>query len=306
MADLEAVRSRFQAALDALVAKAEKDPYILALVLIGSLSHDVVWERSDIDLYVVTQEMKVQKPMLTLTEEDVTIHAHLCTRSAFRRVLEGSLGSGFMHSTLSKGTLIYCADETLEELFAERRRFGERDREVRLLTSAAGALYMTTKAQKWYITRKDVEYTFFWIMKSVDSLAAIELAWRHEIAGREVIQPALRLNPEFFRAIYTDLIHGPKTRETVGAALERIETYLLERAPVMFRPIYDYLREAGGPRSNGEIDDYFQKNMNAAVTDICEWMADHRLIDRVSRPVRLTEKSRVSFEEAAYYYDGDA
>ena len=36
-----------------------------------------------------------------------------------------------------------------------------------------------------------------------------------------------------------------------------------------------------------------------------EWLADKGVIQKVSAPARLHEKSRVVVDEAAYYYDGD-
>ena len=53
MADHSA-RQTFTAALDALVAQVRQDRSILAAILCGSLSHDTVWAKSDIDLVLVT------------------------------------------------------------------------------------------------------------------------------------------------------------------------------------------------------------------------------------------------------------
>jgi hypothetical protein len=36
---------------------------------------------------------------------------------------------------------------------------------------------------------------------------------------------------------------------------------------------------------------------------VYEWLADHDIIEKLSSPVRLTRKSRVTVEEPAYYYD---
>ncbi len=36
-----------------------------------------------------------------------------------------------------------------------------------------------------------------------------------------------------------------------------------------------------------------------------EWLADKNILAKVSAPLRLTEKSRVTVDEAAYYYDGE-
>ena len=85
------------------------------------------------------------------------------------------------------------------------------------------------KAEKWFHVKQDLDYSFLWIMRCLDGLAAIEVLTQGEITGREVIQQALPYNPEFFRAVYTDLIHGKKTPEVIQAALQRIHGYMRER-----------------------------------------------------------------------------
>ena len=70
------VRHQFTAALDALVSEIKKDRSILAVVLCGSLSHDTVWEKSDIDLVLVTIDEKQLKPRdLSLYADGVNVHA---------------------------------------------------------------------------------------------------------------------------------------------------------------------------------------------------------------------------------------
>src|SRR6266581_1286178 len=48
----------YNEALESLVAKLKQDRYVLAAILYGSLSHDQVWEKSDIDLMIVGREEK--------------------------------------------------------------------------------------------------------------------------------------------------------------------------------------------------------------------------------------------------------
>jgi predicted nucleotidyltransferase len=48
------VESRFTQALDALVERVKKDRSVVAAILCGSLSHDKVWAKSDIDLVLLT------------------------------------------------------------------------------------------------------------------------------------------------------------------------------------------------------------------------------------------------------------
>jgi predicted nucleotidyltransferase len=300
----EVVQARFQLALDTLVNKLKQDPYVLAAVLVGSMSHDVVWEKSDIDLCVVTQEVKIRYSGLNLTEESVNIHAYMVTRSQFKGQIEGSVGGSFMHSMLSKGTLLFTHDETIRALFDSRFRFGALDRQIQLLHHAASAIPTLYKADKWLTVRNDLDYCAFYLLMCVNQIAAIETVLNGEIVGREVLQQALKFNPDLFKAIYSDLLRGDNTQESLRTAIDTINGYIMRHASHIFKPLLDYLAESGSLRSATEISDYFSKQMQVeGVDSACEWLADENVIRKVSSPVRLTEKSRVSVEETAYYYD---
>ena len=302
----EQIRTRYDEALNSVVECARADSTVLAVILVGSLAYDVVWERSDIDLCLVVQEGKHKKTSICLTERDVTIHASIVTRSALKRLLEGALQGSFMNSLMSKGRIVFSRDETIDDLYESRGRLGERDRGIKMLQSAVEVIWSLSKAHKWLQARKDPYYSFFWIMKCLDSLASIEATWHGEIATREVVQQALRLNPVVFEPLYTELISGPKTLETIGAALQQIDSYLMERTPVLFETIFSYLADAGAPRSATEIDDHFSANWSSgSASAACEWLADMGQIQRLSVPARITDRSRVDFQEAAYYFDAD-
>src|SRR5580693_3696677 len=102
--DQPAIQQRFSAALDALIDRAKADRSILAVMLCGSLSHDVVWEKSDIDLMFVTVDEKHTKTSdLPLYADGVNVHALLVPRADFRKMVDGSLQHSFVHSFLSKG-----------------------------------------------------------------------------------------------------------------------------------------------------------------------------------------------------------
>jgi hypothetical protein len=300
------IQQRYEQALEALVEKVKQDQTILAAILLGSLSYDVVWEKSDIDLVLVRQEGKQKNGGYSLVEAGINVHAIMTTRSEFKRMMEGSLQSSFMHSTLNRGRLLFTRDEMIRDLFEKSEQVGARDREIQLLRAGSWVLPSLAKAEKWFHVKQDLCYSFVWIMKCLDGLATIEVISHGEVTGREVILQALPHNPQFFHAIYTDLIHGEKTSEAIGAALDRINGYLRERIPLIFRPVLEYLAEANGIRSSTEINHYFSNQMNLqGVDSVCEWLADEDVIQKLSSPLRLTDKSRVDVEEAAYYYEGE-
>ena len=301
------VKKRFTEALDDLIAQVKRDRSILAAILCGSLAHDVVWENSDIDLALITiDDKKVEAASLALYAGGLNVHAFLMPRAEFRKTVEGAVGNSFTHSLLAKGTLLYTHDETIAHLCARLREIGERDRQVALLAAATTALPSVYKAHKWFITRGDLDYTALWILYAANSLARVEVIGAHLLADREVMIEALKLNPAFFKTVYSDLLNTKKTRITVQEALDAMDAYLAQRAETLFRPVLDYLREAAEARSSSEIDAWFRRHFDVAcVSAACEYLADRGLIGKVSTPVQITKKSNVTVEELAFVYLGE-
>jgi predicted nucleotidyltransferase len=302
--ETQRVHRQFTAALDALVTQLQEDRSVLAAILCGSLAHDMVWAKSDIDLVLVTIDDKKTETTKTraLYADGVNVHAWLMTRAAFRRVVEGAVRNTFVHSFLTKGRLLYTHDETIANMFAGLTSMGERDRQMELLRAASDALPCLYKAHKFLITRGDLEYTSFWILSAATCLARIEVIEAGLLADREVIPQAAKLNPAFFGIVYSRLLNEKKTRKTVEAALDAADGYVAARAPTVFAPIIDHLAEVGEPRSATEIEYYFERNYDVGgVMTACEYLADQGLIGKAAVSVRLTKRSTVDVEELAFF-----
>lgn len=301
---MTATHERFNAALEALIGQIKRDKSILAAILCGSLSYDKVWDKSDIDLVLVTiDDNKPTGEGLALYADGINVHALTMPRAAFRKTVEGSIRNSFQHSFLAKGRLLYTHDESIAALCEQLQSIGERDIQIQLLNAAGHALAPVYKAHKWLRTRGDLEYTALWILYAATPLAKVEVLGARLLADREVIPQAVKLNPAFFKVIYTDLMNTKKTAKNVQAALTAIDEYLAKRAAKLFAPVIDYLSEVGEARSATEIEDHFQRNFGiGGVTGACEYLADQGLIGKASLPVRLTKKSNVDVEELAFFH----
>jgi hypothetical protein len=300
----QSIQKKFTDALDELVEQVKGDRSILAAILCGSLSHDTVWAKSDIDLALVTiDDKKVESASLALNAGGVNVHAFLMPRAEFRKTVEAAVHNSFMHSLLAKGRLLYTHDETIAALCARLHEIGDRDTQLQLLGAATHALTSIYKAHKWFITRGDLDYTALWILYAATPLARIEVIGARLLADREVIPQAMKLNPAFFGTIYTDMLNGKKTKKNVQAALDAIDRYVAERTANLFGPLLDHLREVGEARSATEIEAHFKRNFNIeGVTTACEYLSDQGLIAKVSTPVLLTKKSNVVVQELAFVH----
>ncbi len=304
---IQSIQQTFTAALDTLVAELKADRTVLAAVLCGSLSHDTVWEKSDIDLMLVTVDDRAatreRAGVVSLNADGVNIHAWLVQRAEFRKIVEGAIQNSFLHALLVKGRLLYTHDPTIADLCATLGKLGDRDRQLQRFRAATHVLPSMYKARKWFVTRGDLDYTALWILYTATPLAQIEVIGAGQIAHREVIPQALKVNPALFKIVYTDLLNTPKTKARVQAALTTVESYIAERSKTLFAPVIDYLREVGDARSCTEIDAHFERNFDVGgVSLACEYLADEGLIGKASTPVRLTKKSNIDVQELAFFY----
>jgi hypothetical protein len=73
----------------------------------------------------------------------------------------------------------------------------------------------------------------------------------------------------------------------------------------LFGPVLDYLREQGGVVTSSEIETHFKTQVQGEhLSGVYEWLAFKGVVQKVPSPVRLTQRSSVTLDEAAYYYDG--
>ena len=313
----DVIEQQYHEAVDALVEKVQKDSYVLAAIVAGSFSYAQVWEKSDLDVELIGRDaIRPTQSFFSLVENGVNIHASITPRNAFKQNIESAQQGSFMHSYFSHSTLLFSRDDSIQEWYdknANLDNIGERDRQFQLLNVVASTLPSLVYAEKQFYVNKDWLTCFLTLLNVVQGLARIEVLLNDEIPAREVIQPALRYNPDFFNHVYTDLLNCEKNETVIQEALDAINGYLDARQFV-FQPVLDYLAEQKAPRSVTELNadlgrglhdsEGFPEFDDESLDMVCQWLAWKGIIRQVAMPMKLTAKSQIAVEEPAYYYDG--
>ena len=311
MPSQDVIEQQYQEAVDALVEKVQKDPYVLAAIVAGSFSYAQVWEKSDLDVEIIGKDaIRPTQSFFSLVENGVNIHANITPRNAFKQNIESAQQGSFMHSYFSHSTLLFSHDASIQEWYdknANRDNIGERDKQFQLLNVITSTLPSLVYAEKQFYVNKDCLTCFLSLLNVVLGLARIEVLLNNEIPAREVIQPALRYNPDFFNRVYTDLINCEKNEGVIQDALDAVHTYLDERQ-FIFQPVLDYLAEQKAPLAitelNADLGRGLHDDSEESLSLVCQWLTWKGIIRQVSMPLKLTAKSQIAVEEPAYYYDG--
>ena len=307
------IHAQIHQAVENLTDTLAQDMYVVAAILTNNLAKDNVWEKTAVHITLILRDgTKFKQKQYQLIEEGIPILVQLHTRSDYRKMLDRTLQGSTLHSILAESRILFSKDSLLsvdgDANFTigdpSCLQVGERDKHSQLLNAAAFATTVLAKAEKWFHLKQDFDYTFLYLTYMVRQLACIEVLMHGETPRRKVIYQALDHNPDFFNAVFTELLDKRKDEAMLREALEQVDMYLEDNLQVLFKPLLDFLEESGEERTITDIYTHFGRR-HLAFELACEWLAQKGVIEQYSAPVRLTKDSKVSVEEPAYYYDAN-
>ncbi len=303
------IKKRYNSALEKFIEKVRRDSNIIAAFSYGSITNDNLWEKSDIDIWLISKEnSKKVYEQYSLVEDDIDFQVELYSRNYFIELVDSPQNQNFFRTVLNESKLLFSTDETIEKLFNGDKFLGDRDKEENLLKSAIYGIICVKKAEKLLLVEEELVDGFSLIQKLVCYIACIEISLNNEFRGREVISQGLKLNPDFFNCTYMTLIKNEVTILSLVKILELCKEYIEERKDVLFHPIVRWMKEEGEIRGVSMINEYLKKKYNISndgneLTDTYNWLAERDVLIKVSESIKLMDKSKVTFEEAAYYYN---
>ncbi len=301
-ADVERSRvlADYQSAIDELTKKMEQDEYVLNFMLAGSLSYDTVWEKSDIDVMIVTRDEPYSRRRV-FVEKDVFIEGEVVTRDYFRkgthRVKDGSI----FHSYFSMSKLLVSRDDTILDFYEDVQNIGSRDVEDLLFLNYMFCKDLINKAHKALYVKDDPHFALNFMMSGIRRMANIEVLLNRTIPLRESTVQALKFNPEFFKTIFTDMVHTPvKTWDVMNGVLEKMENYLDDHLKSFVQPVLRLL-EKEEEMTHYDIKEHFS-DIQLPI-DLREFI-ERGFLRQTETPFHLTKKSTAEMVQPAYQIPG--
>ncbi len=241
----------------------------IAAYLLGSASHDKLWEWSDIQIAVILDDGYRGKPCYTLLEDGMCVVLNVYTLTAFKEFTGTMRADDFMWKAFSKCTKIFSKDLMLDEWMEDAFYVGDVDRQKEMLLGFSGAVYYLNKAEKNFYVKENIANTIYFIPMIAENIAWIEIFKNREIPERELIPQAKRINPEIFKKVYEPLFpegssHAVPVSPAVQAQtenstgilpdlyhkkikgiLENCVSYLEENTRLVYQPILSYMEKHG-------------------------------------------------------------
>ncbi len=289
------VKADYQSAIDSFVARTRSDEYVLTVAVAGSLSYDQVWEKSDIDVVVVTKD-EPYRDYRGFIEKDVAFDTFVLPRDTFRKLANSRRDGSVFNSYVSKSKILFTRDNSIHDIFNDAHDVGERDLEGLIFLNYVFAKDLINKAYKAMYIKDDHHFAVVFMMPGIRRLANIEVLLNQQIPLRESTAQAMELNPDFFNRIFKDLIEGSRSKEDLQDILQLMEQYLMERLDTFAKPLQRLL-ERKEEITHADLMTHFSDiRLSIDVRDFVEM----GLITQTQAPLRLTKKSSSEMVQPAY------
>ncbi len=305
---------QFNEALSAFLERIEEDRNILAAVLVGSINEELIWGKETIGLWVietdgVSKRLKSdgndERIFRTFVEDGINIHAEVIPRSRFKQMVEGSSRTAFSCNFFAARKLVYCNDPSIEKWFDSANTVATKDQEKERMVATTWIIGSARYARKRIERKNDLELGYEAVIWAAHSIACVEVINAGEVYEHAAIYKAIKLQPELFQEIYTDILTQKRTKKRLLAVLDRIDQYIAEHAEENLQPVLKFLKKEKRTVPLSHICDHFAHSQIYPwhIEATCEWLEREGLIEKLSIPFRITKKSRTDVEEPAYFYD---
>lgn len=286
------LREKCNAIIERMKTTLFENKQCIAAYLLGSMSHDEIWEWSDIQFAVVFDDGYKGKPYYKLIEDDMFISMGVYTLTSFKDFISKVDLDNFLWKAFSKSTTLFSKDILLDELLEDAFYIGDMEREESMLLSFSGAVYYLNKAEKNLYIKKNLDNVIYFIPQIVENIACIEIMYQKQVFERELIPQGKRLKPELFKKIYDPLFGRDLDEALLKTILTSCVEYLESITDMVYKPVILHLQKNG----NLEYFKYLTKPHGFGLN--YDWLV------RVGKAERYGIPEKISFfKEPVYKLD---
>lgn len=306
--------TRFQHALDQLLDRVKQDRYVLAVVMVGNLDEETIWQRESLWLWIIEadgvsrrllSDGKDERIFRILVENDINVHAEVIPRSRFKQMVEGSSRTAFSCNYFAHRRIVYSVDPSIDEWFSQANTVATKDKEKELLTFTTWTIHAHRYARKRLTLRDDLDLARAEVLEAAHSVAHTEIIRSGEICESEVIYRAIDLNPELFQVLYLDVLSKRKSKKVLATALEATDDYLERHFQEHLKPLLSFMKKQHRVVPLSELSENFAYSQIYPwhLVSACDWLERKGHLEKLSAPFQLTKRSQQEVEEPAYFMD---
>ncbi|NPE06820.1 MAG: nucleotidyltransferase domain-containing protein [Asgard group archaeon] len=296
------VREKYDVALEFFVERAKQDTQVLGIILFGSLAHNRVHERSNINIMVVTKEGNTGYKRVV--ENGIPFDIGIYNINAFRRNIFGRRRVAY-HQSLSRSRLLFSRDNSIDDLYKNiSESISGQDQTINRVIYHGATHYDLYKAEKFLFIKDEPEYAMWFLVHALSEMGYLMCYMNGIFPPREVILQAKKLYPDFYTPLYENLLNSTASKEIIEYTIREAYRFLDEHALKNFELLLNFISDNDGTATEKELNTYAQ-DKGLYFMDM-DYLQRRRIIRRTYAPVKLTKKGRIEYHMPQYHFSWDS
>ena len=288
----------YQEACDIAINKFKSNSQVLAIVVYGSMISGDIWENSDVDFLVISQD---DNKMQTIYSKilDVPMHINFISKDVFIDSYRNMLKGGSFHKAFFMGKLIYCIDEDVKEIHSSTRNYTDRDKSIRNIEFLCNLLHSVHFTKKYMVTGKH-ETAFQWSVEILKNYARILMNSNGHITDNDILSFAVNMNINV-ENIFVTLNDDKPLLGRLSYIVEATEKFINSNIESISQPIILLLRQKGEAYSVSELQNTEEfKQVDTDMNILLQCLSGFGFIKEKSRNYN-TKGNEYLIDEIVYY-----
>ncbi|MBU5485516.1 nucleotidyltransferase domain-containing protein [Clostridium sp. MSJ-11] len=291
---------QYQKAFNGLVDKLKANNSVLAVMVFGSVVTGDLWDKSDIDLFVIVNEKVSNIKNIYTEEKGVPVHIKLMSKSKFSQMYDEDLKGGYMHRIFASSRLVFSKDSEITYTYDNGRYYPDLDRE-RWNMVYLGNLLKSIGVCKKYLCNNGIYTAYSSSIKTAEEYAKLYVNSVGYMISKDAMIMAVNLNDKFKEKV--DKLFFDK--EEVKNAIEDLIKYVEENIDLNLKNLasilLEYMREKDALLSGEDIKkSVLFNNFDIHIEEILEKLCEKDILKKDTRDYK-TSDGKVLFKENVYF-----
>jgi uncharacterized protein len=213
---------QYQKAFNSVVERLKSNSNVLAVMVFGSMVSGDLWDESDIDLFVIIDNIDFEIKNIYTEENDVNIHIKLMSKEKLMKLNENDLRGGFIHRVFASSRLVFSRNFDVTTAYNNGRYYPEIDRE-RWNLVYLGKILKSIGICKKYLMNAGVFTSYSVCVRCIEDYSKLYVNSSGYMVSKDAMTAAMNFDDSFKEVVEKLFFSKENTQKLIEDTISYIE-----------------------------------------------------------------------------------
>lgn len=294
---------KYQKVFNDVINKLKSNQSVLAVMVFGSMVTGDLWEKSDIDLFVICKSNNYDLRNIYTEENNVSVHIKLVSEESFLEFNKKNLKGGFIHRIISSSRLVFSKSMDITSKYDVGRYYYDIDRE-RWNMAYLGNMLKNESLCKKYLHNEEFITAYVAAIKSVEEFSKLYVNSVGYMISNNAVSVAMNLNGKLKEKVDLLLFDNrdeAAMKASIISILDYMDEYINKNIREFVNVLVNYMKERDCLLSSEDIksDELFM-DYNINMEEILDKLWERNIIKKQKKNYIMNDET-VLLKENVYF-----